>query len=54
MRLWNLDLGDTIKRMNILEVILYYINTVNKDEYPEFDDWKADMMKHGLLTKVTD
>lgn len=53
MRYWNLDFGDHTKIMNILEIILYYVEKVDKKSYPEFDDWKKDMIKHGLLTKVS-
>lgn len=49
---WRIDLGDTTKECSILGVMLYYANQVNKTEYPDFNSWKADMVKQGLLVRV--
>ena len=52
MKNWKLDLGEEVKVCSILTVLLYYANNVDKAEYPDFEDWKVDMMKQGLLVKI--
>lgn len=42
---WRVDIGNETREMSILGVMLYYTNNVNREEYPDFDSWKADMMK---------
>lgn len=40
------------KEMNIMELMLYYAMEIDHAEYPDFDGWKADMTRCGMITEV--
>lgn len=39
------------KEMNIMELMLYYATEIDHVEYPDFDSWKADMTRCGIMTE---
>lgn len=39
------------KEFDIIGLINYYATEIDKTEYPDFDGWKADMIRCGLITE---
>ena len=37
---------------NTLGLILYYVNMIDKTEYPDFETWQSDMIKCDLIRRV--
>lgn len=53
MSKYELDYGDHTEtvcgRLGLLRV---WVTEINKAEYPNFDDWLADMKRNGLVTEI--
>ena len=52
MSQWEVDMGDYRKTVSILGLLLIYARDIDKQEYPEFEDWKIDMLRCGLIKEV--
>ena len=52
MSRWEIDFGEIRKIVSILGLMLVYAESIDKQEYPDFDVWKADMLKSGLIKEV--
>ena len=52
MSTWEVDTGDYRKTVSILGLLLIYASDIDKQEYPAFECWKADMIKTGLIREV--
>ena len=50
MSTWKIE-GENGK-YSILGLMLYYVREIDKQEYPDFECWKADMLRAGLIKLV--
>ena len=50
MSMWKIE-GENGK-YSILGLMLYYVREIDKQEYPDFECWKADMLRAGLIKLV--
>lgn len=39
------------KKMDIIALMSYYATEIDHAEYPDFDSWKADMTRCGIITE---
>lgn len=49
MSIWSIE-GEN-GGYSILGLMLYYAENIDKKEYPDFECWKSDMIKSGLIMK---
>lgn len=52
MSTWEVDMGDYRKTVSVLGLMLIYARDIDKQEYPDFEGWKADMLRCGLIKEV--
>ena len=52
MSQWEVDFGESREVVSILGLLLIYARDIDKQEYPEFEDWKIDMLRSGLIKEV--
>lgn len=43
--------GYKVKELDIIGLMAYYAKEIDHVEYADFDEWKADMLRSGLLTE---
>ena len=43
--------GYKVKEFDIVGLMAYYAKEIDHVEYADFDGWKADMLRSGLLTE---
>ena len=49
MSIWEVDDG---RKVSILGLMLIYVKEIDKQEYPDFEGWKIDMTRCGIIKEV--
>jgi len=53
MSMWEIECEvEGRKVVSILGLMCVYVKSINKEDYPDFECWKADMIKMGLIKEV--